>query len=179
MIGGNLATNAGGNRVIRYGMAREMVLGVEVVLADGTVMTSLNKMIKNNAGFDLKHLFIGSEGTLGVITCIVLKLFPRPRSIMVALCAVSDYPAVLVGQVRRTLQGTIAGIAGIAGIAAGLPDPVGARMMRHVGTPPTLEIDCRITAATLGRRAAAIFFDEALHRCPSFDLSPVHREMVV
>ena len=83
-IGGNLATNAGGNRVIRYGMAREMVLGIEVVLVDGTVVTSLNKMIKNNAGFDLKHLFIGSEGTLGVITRTVLRLFPKPASTNVA-----------------------------------------------------------------------------------------------
>ena len=94
-IGGNLSTNAGGNRVIRYGMAREMVLGLEAVLADGTVVTSLNKMIKNNAGFDLKHLFIGSEGTLGVITRAVLRLFPRPGSKMVALCAAPDYAAVL------------------------------------------------------------------------------------
>ena len=94
-IGGNLATNAGGNRVIRYGMAREMVLGLEVVLADGTVVTSLNKMIKNNAGFDLKHLFIGSEGTLGVITRVVLRLFPKPASTNVALCAVGGYDDVL------------------------------------------------------------------------------------
>ena len=94
-IGGNLSTNAGGNRVIRYGMARDMVLGLEAVLADGTVMTSLNKMIKNNAGFDLKHLFIGSEGTLGIITRIVLRLFPKPASTMVALCAAEDYGTVL------------------------------------------------------------------------------------
>lgn len=94
-IGGNLSTNAGGNRVIRYGMAREMVLGLEVVLADGTVITSLNKMIKNNAGFDLKHLFIGSEGTLGVITRIVLKLFPKPASTMTAICAADDFDTVL------------------------------------------------------------------------------------
>ena len=67
-IGGNLSTNAGGNRVIRYGMARESVLGVEVVLPDGTVVDCMNKMLKNNAGYDLKHLFIGSEGTLGIIT---------------------------------------------------------------------------------------------------------------
>lgn len=94
-IGGNLSTNAGGNRVIRYGMAREMVLGVEAVLADGTVVNSLNKMIKNNAGFDLKHLFIGSEGTLGVITRIVLRLFPKAGSSVVAMCACEDYAAVL------------------------------------------------------------------------------------
>ena len=94
-IGGNLATNAGGNRVIRYGMAREMVLGIEVVLPDGSVVTSLNKMIKNNAGFDLKHLFIGSEGTLGIITRVVLRLFPKPASTMVAICAANDYDNVL------------------------------------------------------------------------------------
>jgi len=94
-IGGNLSTNAGGNRVIRYGMTRELVLGLEVVLPDGTVMTSLNKLIKNNAGYDLKHLFVGSEGTLGIITRAVLKLYPKPRSTMAALCAVPDYAAVL------------------------------------------------------------------------------------
>jgi FAD/FMN-containing dehydrogenase len=94
-IGGNLSTNAGGNRVIRYGMTRELVLGLEVVLPDGTIMTSLNKLIKNNAGYDLKHLFIGSEGTLGIITRAVLKLYPKPRSTMAALCAVPDYAAVL------------------------------------------------------------------------------------
>ncbi|SDP72058.1 FAD/FMN-containing dehydrogenase [Rhodoferax sp. OV413] len=94
-IGGNLSTNAGGNRVIRYGMARDMVLGIEAVLADGTVVSSLNKMIKNNAGFDLKHVFIGSEGTLGIITRTVLRLFPKPASTMVALCAADDYGTVL------------------------------------------------------------------------------------
>ncbi len=94
-IGGNLSTNAGGNRVIRYGMARDMVLGLEAVLADGTLMTSLNKMIKNNAGYDLKHLFIGSEGTLGIITRVVLRLFPKPASSVVALCAVKDHAGAL------------------------------------------------------------------------------------
>lgn len=73
-IGGNVSTNAGGNRVIRYGMTRDNVLGLEAVLADGTVMSSLNRMIKNNAGYDLKHLFIGTEGTLGIITRLVLRL---------------------------------------------------------------------------------------------------------
>ena len=94
-IGGNIATNAGGNRVLRYGMARDLVLGLEVVLADGTVVTSLNKMQKNNAGYDIKHLFIGSEGTLGIITRVVLRLFPATTSECTALCAVSDYDAVL------------------------------------------------------------------------------------
>jgi FAD/FMN-containing dehydrogenase len=104
-IGGNLSTNAGGNRVIRYGMARELVLGLEVVLPDGTIVTSLNKMIKNNAGYDLKHLFIGSEGTLGIITRIVLRLHPQPQCTLSALCALPDYAAVvrLLGAARSGL----------------------------------------------------------------------------
>ncbi len=84
-IGGNISTNAGGNRVIRYGMTRDMVLGLEVVLADGTVIDAMNRMIKNNAGYDLKQFFIGSEGTLGIVTRAVL----RCRE------AVSDYPTLL------------------------------------------------------------------------------------
>ena len=94
-IGGNISTNAGGNRVIRYGMAREHVLGLEFVLADGTVVRSLNKMLKNNAGYDLKQMLIGSEGTLGVITRAVLRLQAKPTTVSTALCRVADYPAVL------------------------------------------------------------------------------------
>jgi FAD/FMN-containing dehydrogenase len=93
-IGGNLSTNAGGNRVLRYGMARDMVLGLEAVLADGTVVTSMNEMMKNNAAYDLKHMFIGSEGTLGIITQVVLKLFAKPQSVGVALVAFPDYLAL-------------------------------------------------------------------------------------
>ena len=76
-IGGNISTNAGGNRVLRYGMARDLVLGVEAVLADGTVIDALRKVIKNNSGYDLRQLFIGAEGTLGIVTQIVLRLFPE------------------------------------------------------------------------------------------------------
>jgi FAD/FMN-containing dehydrogenase len=94
-VGGNASTNAGGNRVLRYGMMRDLVLGVEAVLADGTVITSLNKMLKNNAGYDLKHLFLGSEGTLGIITRLVLRLFPKPLGVSTGLIAVDDYAAVL------------------------------------------------------------------------------------
>ncbi|MBP1845649.1 FAD/FMN-containing dehydrogenase [Rhizobium petrolearium] len=105
LIGGNLATNAGGNRVIRYGMTRDMVLGLEYVLADGTLVTGLNKMIKNNAGYDLKQLFIGSEGTLGIITRVVLRLQPRPGCTLAALCGVGSYDDVvsLLGAARRGL----------------------------------------------------------------------------
>jgi FAD/FMN-containing dehydrogenase len=103
-IGGNLATNAGGIRVIRYGMMREQVLGLEAVLADGTVVSSMNRMLKNNAGYDLKQLFIGSEGTLGVITRAVLRLHPPPGEIVTALCAVQSYPQV-VALLRRAQTG--------------------------------------------------------------------------
>ena len=94
-VGGNLSTNAGGNRVLRYGMARDFVLGFELVLAAGTAFSNLNKMLKNNTGYDLKQLFVGSEGTLGVITRAVLKLSPQPRSTCTAMCALTDYDAVL------------------------------------------------------------------------------------
>ena len=76
-IGGNLSTNAGGVNVLRYGMARALVLGLEVVLADGRVLDLLRTLHKDNTGYDLKQLFIGAEGTLGVITAAALKLFPR------------------------------------------------------------------------------------------------------
>lgn len=104
-IGGNLGTNAGGNRVIRYGMAREMVLGLEYVLADGTLITGLNKMIKNNAGYDLKQLFMGSEGTLGMITRAVLRLHPKPGCTCAALCGLGKYSDVvaLLAAARRGL----------------------------------------------------------------------------
>jgi len=94
-IGGNISTNAGGNRVIRYGMARDQVLGLEYVLPDGTIVSSLNKMIKNNAAYDLKQLLIGSEGTLGVITRAVLRLQAKPISVASAMCGCADFAAVL------------------------------------------------------------------------------------
>ena len=90
-IGGNLATNAGGNQVLRYGMVRNLVLGLEAVLADGTIISAMNKMLKNNAGYDLKHLFIGSEGTLGIITRVVLRLYPLTSSTCTALCALNTF----------------------------------------------------------------------------------------
>lgn len=94
-IGGNVSTNAGGNRVLRFGMARDLVLGVEAVLADGTIIEALHKVLKNNAGYDLRQLFIGTEGTLGIITAVVLRLFPKPRTVCTGLMSVADYAAVL------------------------------------------------------------------------------------
>ncbi len=89
-IGGNLATNAGGTAVIAYGSARDLVLGLEVVLADGRVLSDLSKLRKDNTGYDLKHLFMGSEGTLGIITAAVLKLFPKRRAIETAFIGLAN-----------------------------------------------------------------------------------------
>jgi FAD/FMN-containing dehydrogenase len=93
-IGATVATNAGGNGVIRYGMTRDSVLGLEAVLADGTVVSSMNRMIKNNAAYDLKQLFIGSEGTLGIVTRLVLRLREAPRSVQTAMVACGEFGAV-------------------------------------------------------------------------------------
>jgi FAD/FMN-containing dehydrogenase len=94
-IGGNLATNAGGVQVLRYGNARDLCLGLEVVLPDGRIWNGLRGLRKDNTGYDLKHLFIGAEGTLGLITAAVLKLFPRPRQVATAWAAIRD-PAAAV-----------------------------------------------------------------------------------
>ena len=99
-IGGNLSTNAGGVQVLRYGNMRELTLGLEVVLADGRVWNGLRGLRKDNTGYDLKHLFIGAEGTLGLITAAVLKLFPSPRATAVAWVALAD-PAAAVALLRR------------------------------------------------------------------------------
>lgn len=108
-IGGNIATNAGGLSVLRYGMTREQILGLEVVLADGTILSSMNRMMKNNAGYDLKHLFIGSEGTLGVITRAVLRLRPATPEIDTALLAFSSFEQVtgLLSQLGASLNDTL------------------------------------------------------------------------
>jgi FAD/FMN-containing dehydrogenase len=106
-IGGNIATNAGGNRVIRYGMTRELVLGIEAVLADGTVLSHLNTLLKNNSGFDLKQLFIGTEGALGVVTRAAVRLFEKPRAQTAALAACDDFEGVtrLLKHMDRSLGG--------------------------------------------------------------------------
>ncbi len=103
-IGGNLSTNAGGVTVLRYGNTRDLVLGLEVVLPDGAVWNGLRKLRKDNAGYDLKHLFMGAEGTLGIITAAVLKLFPRPRSRATAWLALPTPAAAgrVLGRLRAT-----------------------------------------------------------------------------
>ena len=108
-IGGNVATNAGGNRVIRFGMMRENVLGIEAVLADGCIVSSMNTMIKNNAGYDLKQLFIGSEGTLGVITRLVLRLREAISEPETAFVAFDNFDQVtgFLKYIDRALGGTL------------------------------------------------------------------------
>ncbi|QID18844.1 FAD-binding oxidoreductase [Nitrogeniibacter mangrovi] len=108
-VGGNVATNAGGINVLRYGMMRAQVLGLEAVLADGTIVSSMNHMLKNNSGFDLKQLMIGTEGTLGVVTRVVVRLHPLPASRNTALVALRDFDAVteLLTRMQRDMAGTL------------------------------------------------------------------------
>jgi FAD/FMN-containing dehydrogenase len=122
-IGGNLATNAGGNRVIKYGMMRDQVLGLEAVLASGEVIGALHKMIKNNSGYDLRNLLIGSEGTLGVITRAVLRLRPRPRAVATAWCALPSYSAV-TKLLEEAQAGLSAGVSAFEVMWAGYYDAV-------------------------------------------------------
>jgi FAD/FMN-containing dehydrogenase len=108
-IGGSVATNAGGNGVIRYGMTRDSVLGLEAVLADGTIIPALNHMLKNNAAYDVKQLFIGTEGTLGIVTRLVLRLRELPRGHQTALVACATFGDVtrLLKHMDRSLGGAL------------------------------------------------------------------------
>jgi FAD/FMN-containing dehydrogenase len=107
-IGGNISTNAGGNHVLRYGMMRALVLGLEVVLADGRVLPMLRSLHKDNTGYDLKQIFIGAEGTLGIVTAATLRLFPRPAETVVALAAVPNPQAAVT--LLSLLQGKTGGL---------------------------------------------------------------------
>ena len=111
MIGGNLSTNAGGVQVLRYGSARSLVLGLEVVLPDGTLWDGLRGLRKDNTGYDLKQMFIGAEGTLGVITAAVLRLYPRPGETVTAFAAVPklDDVMILLGEAQKASGDTVTG----------------------------------------------------------------------
>ena len=108
-IGGNLSTNAGGTGAVAYGIARDLVLGLEVVLADGRLMNLLSKLKKNNTGYDLRHIFVGAEGTLGIITAAVVKMFPRPRAVETAFIGVPSPAAAvtLLNLAQTRLGGTV------------------------------------------------------------------------
>ena len=121
-IGGNLSTNAGGTAVLRFGNARDLTLGIEVVLADGRVWEGLRGLRKDNTGYDLKQLFIGGEGTLGIVTAATVKLFPAPRSRVTALCAVATAEAAvqLLAQQKGALGDRLTGFELMSGFALGL-----------------------------------------------------------
>jgi FAD/FMN-containing dehydrogenase len=108
-IGGNLSTNAGGTAVLHYGVMRDLVLGLEAVLPNGEVLDQLQSLRKDNTGYDIKQLFIGAEGTLGVITGATLKLFPKPANHATAFLAVTDLKAAvdLLGALRQRLGGSL------------------------------------------------------------------------
>jgi FAD/FMN-containing dehydrogenase len=110
-VGGHVSTNAGGSKVIRHGMTRENVLGLETVLADGTVLSSMNRFLKNNSGFDLKHLFIGAEGLLGIVTRIVMRLRAKPASHNVAFLAFESFEHIIgaLELTRHRLSNTLSG----------------------------------------------------------------------
>lgn len=134
-IGGVLSTNAGGTAVLRFGTARDLVLGLEVVLPDGRLLEGLKSLRKDNSGYDLKQLFIGAEGTLGIITAAVLKLFPRPREAATALAAVPDLAAVidLLARARAACGDDLTAFELIPGIGVDL-------VLRHVpGTTDPLQ----------------------------------------
>ena len=134
-IGGNLSTNAGGLNALRYGVARELALGLEVVLADGRVLDGLSSLRKDNTGYDLRDLFIGAEGTLGVITAASLKLFPRPRAVETAFVAVRDPAAAveLLGSLRAATGDAVSSFEYLPRLAVeltvrhipGITDPLG------------------------------------------------------
>ncbi len=136
-IGGNLATNAGGTQVLRYGMMRDLVLGLEVALADGRVLSSLTPLRKDNTGYDVKSLFLGSEGTLGVITAASLKLYPKMRSVATAFAAVPDVQAAvdLLAELRERSADLVSSFELLPRIAVdlttrhipGVADPLGGR----------------------------------------------------
>ena len=116
-IGGNLASNAGGTQVLRYGNARDLTLGLEVVLAGGSVWDGLRGLRKDNTGYDLKHLFIGAEGTLGIITAATLKLYPLPRAQLTALAALPSLAATLA-LLNRTRAGAGSALTGFEVMSA-------------------------------------------------------------
>ncbi len=158
-IGGNIATNAGGVHVLRYGMTRDLVMGLEVALPDGTLWNGLRRLRKDNTGYDLKQLFIGSEGTLGIVTAAVVKLFPRPREHVVALLAIPEPAAALaiLGRLRQATGDRVAAIELMmrAGIDISIRHVPGARDPLEAPYPAYLLVELATPRADEG--LAALF----------------------
>jgi D-lactate dehydrogenase (cytochrome) len=173
-IGGNLGTNAGGMQALAYGVARDLVLGLEVVLADGRVWNGLRKLKKDNTGYDLRHLFVGSEGTLGVITAAVLKLFPAPHSIATSIIGLKSPQAALdllnLSQARAGSAVTTfeimprLGMEVVAAHQAGARDPLSSKhewyVLLELSSP--MQSDLRaLMEEILGEAAEKGFVDDA------------------
>ncbi len=172
-IGGLLGTNAGGVNVLRYGNARDLCLGVEAVMADGSVMHGLSRVVKDNLGYDLRHLLIGSEGTLGLITAASLRLMPEPAETATAWVAVDspDTALALLATLRAAIGGAISafeliGVAGLDFLGEVLPDvplppamPTGWRVLVEVADGAGAEVGPRLEAALAAALEAGIAVD--------------------
>jgi FAD/FMN-containing dehydrogenase len=153
-IGGNLSTNAGGTAVLRYGNTRELTLGIEVVLADGRVLPALRGLRKDNTGYDLKQLFIGAEGTLGIVTAAVLKLFPAPRTQATALVAVPsvEHAVALLARLKNALSDRLVGFELMSAFALALSrkhHPGSAALLEGHGWYALVQADDSAPAAPL------------------------------
>jgi FAD/FMN-containing dehydrogenase len=163
-IGGNLSTNAGGTNVLRYGMMRDLVLGVEVVLADGRILETLSALRKDNTGYDIKSLFLGAEGTLGVITAASLKLFPKVRTTATAFAALPSVRAAveLLGEVRALSGDRVSSFELMPRAALDL-------VLRHIpgttdplaGSPQSWYVLCELSSSRAGDTLEALL-EEAL-----------------
>jgi FAD/FMN-containing dehydrogenase len=158
MLGGNLSTNAGGLNVIRYGMARELVLGLEVVLPDGRVMDTLTGLRKDNTGYDVKSLFLGAEGSLGVITAACLKLYPALRSFATAFVAVRDPRAALalLGALRAASGDCVSSFELIPRIAVELTVRHIPGVVDPLGTPAPWYVLCELSSSRAGEPLEAL-----------------------
>jgi FAD/FMN-containing dehydrogenase len=176
-IGGNLSTNAGGTSVLRYGMMRDLVLGLEVVMPDGQVLDQLRVLRKDNTGYDVKQLFLGAEGTLGVITAAALKLYPQPADYATALVAVDDIAAAvaLLGRVRDAFGDLVEGFEYLPGAAVRLArehvpgattpfeDDPPAVVLVELAVPPALgDLGARFDAFLQAQAEAGLVRDAAV-----------------
>ncbi len=152
-IGGNLSTNAGGLSVLRYGMMRELVLGLEVVLADGRVLSALSALRKDNTGYDIKSLFLGAEGTLGIITAASVKLFPKIRSSATAFAAVPKVRAAvdLLARLREASGDRISSFELIPRIGVELTTKHIPGVSDPLQQPYSWYVLCELTSATRRR----------------------------